>query len=37
MNVEKRKGLIITAQTCQTFFEEIVDALKNDKHWGAFF
>ena len=37
MNIEKRKGLLITAQTCQTFFEEIVDALKNDKHWGDFF
>lgn len=37
MNVEKRKGLIITAQTCQTFFEEIIDTLKNHKHWGDFF
>ena len=37
MNIEKRKGLLITAQSCQTFFEEIIDTLKRHKHWGDFF
>lgn len=37
MDIEKKKGLLITAQSCQTFFEEIVDTLKNDIHWGDFF
>lgn len=37
MNIEKRKGLKITAQTCQAFFEEIKVTLRNDKYDGDFF